>query len=203
MKRTSINWGVWMPLLTLGLIAGCAAAESINPYPDSPAAVFSKNGHTGPRDLPEVPELPAPTTPGARFTLDGLWSGTAVSDDPADLSCTYDAEDKSRTYNVTTQTTSQFSGVDNYPTEDFYSLSVVVMDETRLEGTDEWTAQAIVAFADSTGTYVQMAAPDSNSIAVHASDDKSAVAFSMINTAEGNRSEGSPTTAVGTITCPH
>ncbi|MFE3289162.1 hypothetical protein [Rhodococcus sp. NPDC059234] len=127
--------------------------------------MFSKNTHTGPRDLPEVPELPASTVPGARFTLDGLWSGTSVSNDPAVLSCTYDTGNNSRTYNVTTETAKRFSGVDNYPTADFYYLSVVVFDEARLEGAEKWAAQAVVAFADSTGTYVQMAAPDSSSIA--------------------------------------
>ncbi|RVW00481.1 hypothetical protein [Rhodococcus spongiicola] len=208
MKSGRINRRAWIALLTLGLVlmlglvTACSAEEPVNPYSDASAAVFSRNGDTGPRDLPEVPELPTSTVPGARFTLDGLWSGTAVTDDPADLSCGYDTRDKRWTYSVTTEAMKQFSGVDNYPTEDFYALQVVVSDNPQFEGEVEWTAQAVVLFADSTGTYVRMAAPDPDSIVAYANEDRSAVAFSMINAAEDDRGRGSPTTVVGTITCP-
>lgn len=191
-----------MPLLGFTLVTGCTAAEAVNPSSDSSAAVFSMNRHTGPRDLPKVPELPISPTPGATFTLDGMWSGTAASNDPTVLSCAHDPDAGSWTYNVTTQVANQFSGVENYPTEDFYSLSVVAHDEPRLDRNEEWAAQVVVAFADSTGQYVQMAAPDSDSILVHFNDDHTAVAFSMINAAGDKRSEGSPTTAVGTVVCP-
>ncbi len=150
-----------------------------------------------------MPLLPTATTPGAVFTLDGLWSGTAVSDEPAELSCVYDENSHRWTYSVTTSTAQQFSGVDNYPTVDYYHLSVIVPDEPQQDGGITWTAQIMLAFADSTGTYVQMYAPDNDSIVVDSAADRSAVAFSMINAAEANRTNGSPTTVVGTITCPH
>ncbi|SDD40639.1 hypothetical protein [Rhodococcus tukisamuensis] len=59
-----------------------------------------------------------------------------------------------------------------------------------------------IMFADETGTLVQMFNPDSDSVAVRSSDDGRVVDFSMINAAPGNRGSGSPTTAVGTISCP-
>ncbi|RVW05756.1 hypothetical protein [Rhodococcus xishaensis] len=202
MTSRKIDRRVWMAFLTLGLVSACSAAEAVNQYSDASTAVFSRNGITGPRELPEVPELTASTMPGARFTLDGLWSGTAVTNDPADLSCGYDTSDKMWTYSVTTEVAKEFSGVDNYPTEDFYHLSVLLLDDPQFEGAVEWTAQIVVAFADSTGTYVQMPAPDPDSIVAYANDDRSTVAFSMINASEGDRGRGSPTTVVGTITCP-
>ncbi|WP_430335838.1 hypothetical protein [Rhodococcus sp. ACT016] len=149
-----------------------------------------------------MPELPTSTTPGAEFTLDGLWSGTAVTDDPTHLTCGHDSGNNSQTYTVTTPTAGQFSGVDNYPTADFYSLTVFLFDQPQSETGVERTAQVVVGFADSTGTYVQMAAPEPSSVVVQANEDKSAVAFSMINVAADKRSDGSPTTVDGTITCP-
>ncbi len=149
-----------------------------------------------------MPLLPTATTPGAMFTLDGLCSGTAVSDEPAELSCIYDENSHRWTYSVTTSTAQQFSGVDNYPTVDYYHLSVILPDEPQQDGGITWAAQIVIAFADSTGTYVQMYAPDNDSLVVDSAPDRSAVAFSMINAAKADRHNGSPTTAVGTITCP-
>ncbi len=193
---------VWISLLAFGLISACSAQEAVNPYPETSVAVFTNNGRTGPRDLPEVPKLPTSTSPGATFTLDGLWSGTAITNDPAHLTCVHDPENNSQTYTVTTPTAGQYSGADNYPTADYYSLSVLLSDRPQLENGVEWTSQVVVGFADSTGTYVQLAAPEPQSVVVQSSEDQSAVAFAMINAAEDNRNDGSPTTVVGTITCP-
>lgn len=201
-KRHTNGRRVGITLLALGLVSACSTEEAVNPYPDASAAVFTKNSDTGRRDLPAVPELPTPTSPGAKFTLDGLWSGTAITNDPTHLTCAHDPGNKSQTYTITTPIVGQFSGVANYPTADYYSLSVFLFDRPQSESGVERTAQVVVGFADSTGTYVQMAAPEPNSVVVQASDDRSAVSFSMINVAADKRNEGSPTTVVGTITCP-
>ncbi len=170
------------------------------PYANAATAVITKNTGTGQRDLPEVPALPAASVPGARFALDGLWSGAGVINDPAAVSCGYNTEDGGWEFSVVSPSVPA-DGV--HATHDDFGLQAILFESIQRDGSFEGNAQVVIFFTDSAGTYVQMYAPDGDSVDVRVNEDKTEVAFTMINAPANARTDSSPTTVVGTLTCPN
>lgn len=190
--------------LLVSLLVACSAAPTGSSEPQSEAAVFRVNRGAGPRELPPLPKSPTGTPAGAEVTLDGLWAGYASTTDTTRVGCSVDPTDGRRHYTATSQAMDDFRGSENYPREDYYTVVVSVGDKDSHGDDEEGPAvvSVTIMFADETGTLVQMFNPDSDSVAVRSSDDGRVVDFAMINAAPGNRDSGSPTTAVGTISCP-
>lgn len=189
--------------LLVSLLVACSTAPTGSIEPQSVPAAFRVNRGAGPRELPPLPKATKGTPAGAEVTLEGLWAGYASTTDTARVRCSVDPTDGKRDYIATSQAMDDFRGVENYPREDYYMVLVSVGDkDSHGDDEDEPAAAVVIMFADETGTLVQMFNPDSDSVAVHSSDDDRVIDFSMINAAPANRNSGSPTTAVGTISCP-
>ncbi len=190
-------------VLLVSLLVACSTAPPGRIEPQSEPAVFRVNRGAGPRELPPIPKATKGTPAGAEVTLDGLWAGYASTTDPSRVRCSVDPTNGRREYTVTSQAVEDFRGSENFPREDYYTVLVSVEDKDS-HGDDEGepAVAVVIMFADETGTLVQMFNPDSDSVAVHSSDDDRVIDFSMINAAQSDRNSGSPTTAVGTISCP-
>ncbi|RDI16887.1 hypothetical protein DEU38_12412 [Rhodococcus sp. AG1013] len=187
------------------VVAACSQPPPATDGPEKDAgqAVFRVKQGPIPRGLPEIPSAPAGTPIGAAITLEGMWSGTARTDDPSAVTCRYDSTDGRREYSVVSHAARDHHGSDNYPRADYYGATFTIPGDTDADGNGESGVGAVIFFADEAGNYVQSAPPDADSIAARTSADNRVLTFSMINAPADKRDSGRPTTAVGTISCPN